>query len=110
MSLITFEEAVDHLHLSIEAGSPPDPIERDVRRKMAAAEDIILNYLQQAGGSPPAWDETTVPPRVRAAILLQLGELWRFRGDDGQGPAQTEGDLSPVITNLLRRDRRLTLA
>ena len=41
------------------------------------------------------------------AILLQFAELNRFRGDDVDKDVapQTDGNLSPQITNLLRRFR-----
>lgn len=112
MSLITVEEAMDHLRLTFELTSPPSQRERDLTEKIAAAEAIVIDYigstehwrdaLQEWYGSPDA-----LPYVVKAAILLQLGELYRFRGDevDGQGPAHTEGHLSPVVTNLLRRYR-----
>ena len=90
--------------------SPTDAAEADLLLKMAQAESIILDYLKVPAWSPPAWDETTVPPLVQAAVLLQLGELYRFRGDDVEAPAHTVGDLSPVITNLLRRYRDPALA
>ena len=60
--------------------------------------------------SPEYWDSTTVPALVQAAILLQLGELYRFRGDDQEHGAQTPGDLSPLVTNILRRYRDPALA
>jgi hypothetical protein len=46
----------------------------------------------------------TVPPVVVAGILLQAGELYRFRGDDLEGVPRPsgEGDLSVMIRELLR--------
>lgn len=113
MSLITFAHATAQVRRGdLVDGSPLDPEAADLIQKMAAAEAIILDYLKltAAPGSPALWDETTVPELVRAAILLQLGELYRFRGDDGAGATQTTGDLSPTITNLLRRYRDPALA
>jgi hypothetical protein len=110
--LVTIEQAWRHLRLTFEIGeSPISDEEADLQLKLDAAEGIVLDYLGNT--SPPLWeDENDVPPLVAAAILLQLGELWEFRGDqrDGQGPAQTPGDLSPVVTNLLRRYRDPALA
>ncbi|HUU84183.1 MAG TPA: head-tail connector protein [Phycisphaerae bacterium] len=113
MSLITFAQATAQVRRGdLVEGSPLDAEAADLVQKMAAAEAIILDYLKvtTAPGSPPAWDETTVPEVVRAAVLLQLAELYRFRGDEAAGAAQTAGDLSPVITNLLRRYRDPALA
>lgn len=115
MALVTLAQAIGHLRLTgtfVVGSSPIDPVETDLTLKLAQAEDVVLNYLKIPAISPEHWtiepDQiNTVPPLVQAAILLQLGELWRFRGDDvdGQGPAQTAGDLSPTATNLLRRWR-----
>src|SRR5262245_47955261 len=104
--LVTLAQAISHLKLPIdEAATPPDPRLADLTLKLAAAEGIILDYLKTPH---PEWtDETDTPPLVQAAILLELGELWRFRGDDidSQAAPQTDGYLSPTITNLLRRLR-----
>lgn len=109
MSLITFDQARNHLRRpDLDDGSPVDGEAADLLIKIETAEGIILDYLKTDGGSPP-WDESTVPAVVRAAVLLQLGELYRFRGDDAGG-TQTDGDLSPTITNLLRRYRDPALA
>lgn len=111
--LVTLQQAIDHLLLPIVVDSDPiDPRQRDLELKLAAAEAIILGYLKTV---PAEWvDETTTPADVQAAILLQCGELWRFRGDDraneGADQDATLGQLSPTITNLLRRRRDPALA
>jgi hypothetical protein len=111
MPLVTLQAAVDHLKIPIVLDATPiDPQERDLRIKLAAAEAVIVNYIQPAH---PEWiDETTTPLDVQACILLQLGELWRFRGDDPDSgkPSQTDAYLSPTITNLLRRYRDPSIA
>lgn len=113
MSLVSLEAAKDHLQINTPIGSPLDPVDRDITRKLAQAEDIILDYLKVAG-SPPEWTEETLPPLVQAAILLQLAELFGFRGDDpastSTSAAVVDGQLSPTITNLLRRYRDPALA
>jgi hypothetical protein len=45
---------------------------------------------------------------VKQAILLEVGELWRFRGDDTEVPERWTPDtgvidLAPAILGLLRR-------
>ena len=49
-------------------------------------------------------DATTVPPVVVAAILVQTGELYRFRGDDTDGPPRKPDgeELSVLVRELLR--------
>lgn len=110
---ITFDQALAHLRLTIVPTSPPSPDEADLRLKMLQAEEIILDYLKLPASSPLPWsDDTDVPPLVQAAMLLQLGELYRFRGDDvsNDGPWHDDGQLSPQITNILRRFRDPALA
>jgi hypothetical protein len=48
-------------------------------------------------------DATTVPLVVVAAILVQAGELYRFRGDEPAGPPRETGEeLSVQVRELLR--------
>lgn len=110
MSLITIDQAKAHLRIDTDSLIPFDAAGADLLLKMAQAESIVLDYLKVPVTSPEYWNSTTVPPLVQAAILLQLGELYRFRGDDVEAPAHTLGDLSPVITNILRRYRDPALA
>lgn len=110
--LVTLAQARAHLRLPPDvAGSPPPADDPDLTLKLAAAQSIVLDYLKDR--VDPSWlDELTTPPLVQAAILIQLGELDRFRGDDpdGAGGPETDGDLSPAVTNILRRFRDPALA
>ena len=48
-------------------------------------------------------DATTVPLVVVAAILVQTGELYRFRGDELDGPPRETGEeLGVQVRELLR--------
>lgn len=48
-------------------------------------------------------DASTVPLVVVAAILVQAGELFRFRGDEPAGPPRQDGeDLTVQVRELLR--------
>lgn len=106
MAILTLQQAKDHLNIWTPIASPLDAVDRDISMKMEEAESIILDYLKSDDG----WDDTNVPPLVRAAILQQLAELYRFRGDDERGPVYEDGQLSPTITNILRRYRDPALA
>lgn len=110
MSLISIDQAKAHLRIDTPSGSPLDAADQDLLLKIEAAEGIILDYLKIPVTSPAYWDSTTVPALVQAAILIQLGELYRFRGDDQEHGPQTAGDLSPLVTNILRRYRDPALA
>lgn len=112
MALISLTQAMNHLRLTFTTGvSPADSRETDLTLKIAHAEAIVIGYCNSTAhwrAITATWiDEDTVPAVVQAAILLQLSELYRFRGDEveGQGPAQTVGGLSPQVVNLLMRHR-----
>jgi hypothetical protein len=126
MALITLAQAQRHLRLEVTidhgspAGSPPpDDSEMDLELKMAQAEAIVLDYLARptemaswSSDPVPLSPYTTVPAVVQAAILIVLGDLWRFRGDDPEGvmPKREHGFLTPQVTSLLQRYRDPALA
>lgn len=101
---VTLAEAKGHLRIYTPADDPGDAV---IQAELDRAEAIIVDYLKPQ--DPPLDPGDKV---VAAAVLLQLAELDRFRGDDPADAAQatTAGDLSPVITNLLRRHRMPALA
>jgi len=111
-ALITREQAIDHLRLPLTVDDVDSRTARDLTVKIAQAESLILDYLKIDPAAPPAWLGTDVPPLVQAAALVQLAELWRFRGDDSTdaAPVYAEGQLSPQVTNYLRRYRDPALA
>jgi hypothetical protein len=101
---LTLAQAKDHLRLTTPDG---DPSEADLTLKLVAAEQVILTYLSTSAYWAPivaAWDAATLPADVQAAMLLELGELYRFRGDEKDTPAR-DPDLAPAIVGLLRRWR-----
>jgi hypothetical protein len=103
--LATLQDAKDHLRVTWPDGDPQEP---ELQAKLDAAEAIVLDYIEAPAATPWVGDLT-----VRAAILLTLGELWRFRGDDletQQQPREADGYLNPVITTLLHRKRKRALA
>jgi hypothetical protein len=120
VGLITLQQAIDHLRLPLEIGSPASDVQssmmRDLQMKVAQADALILDYLKVSLTSPPDWDADagTVPTVVQLAALCQLGEIWRFRGDDAaavdQAPSYESGQLSPQVTNYLRRWRDPAMA
>lgn len=97
---VTLQQAKDHLKITTPPGDAGDA---DLFVKLDSSEAIVLDYLKTQ-------TPTVAPALLVPAILLQFGELFRFRGDDADGPQQTAGDLSPVVTNLLRRSRDPALA
>jgi hypothetical protein len=113
MALVTLAQTKRHLRIETETTDPLSEEDEDLTLKMGQAEALILDYLE---GGDAAWtDETTVPPVVQAALLVQVAELWRFRGDDDQYAGITQvthlpGQLSLYVVNLLRRYRDPALA
>ena len=102
--LITLNQARLHLKLDVS--------DADLSLKLEQAEAIVLNYIERSDDDGwtaeiAAWTDETVPRPVQAAILLQLGELFRFRGDDAAQdvPKREHGFLAPGIVALLHRYR-----
>jgi hypothetical protein len=91
-------------HLLLPTTDTDPDGDADLTAKLAQAEAIILDYLKL--------DTRPDNAIVDACVLLQVGELWRFRGDDvaGESAPTVAGDLHPTITNLLRRLRDPVLA
>lgn len=101
-TFVTLQQAKDHLRISTPADDPGDAALQD---QIDRAEAVILDYLKD---DPPTAGDLV----ITQAILLTLAELDRFRGDDegAYSQATTAGDLSPVVTNLLRRKRTPAIA
>ncbi len=92
--LITLAQAKQQLVIENET------TERDseLLLKMEEANDAVINYLKSR--ADPSWTSNTVPPRIRAAILLVLTNLWTHRGDDDMSDP-----ISSAVASVLMRDR-----
>lgn len=68
-----------------------------------ASEDAVLNYIKVDKG----WDDITVPPSVKLAILVVLSTYYEsFReGDNFDNSKVAFGYLPPAATALLHRFR-----
>jgi hypothetical protein len=115
--LVTLAAAKAHLNLFDAVSSPLSVRDQDLQDKLDQATELIVDYLTQYdttwAATVASWDVTTAPLVVRAAILRQTAELYRFRGDDPEndGPAYEEGGgLAPCVTQLLKRLRDPALA
>jgi|SRR5580765_3749269 hypothetical protein len=95
---------LDQVKARLRITSTADDV--DVQSMADQAEAKIVGWCSTTPRSKAiadAWDETTVPQVVVAAILVQTGEFYRFRGDDLEGPArQDPEELHVLVRELLR--------
>jgi hypothetical protein len=95
VALVTFTEAAAQLRVT----ATDDDV--DIYRKMDQASAIVVDYVTDEDKA--VWTDLTVPPEVKAAVLLVLGELFDTR--------EVKADpLSATVRNLLRRHRTPSLA
>jgi hypothetical protein len=104
MVFITYDQAVQHLRIGTED-------EDDVRLKIEQAEAIVLTYL--ASSTTGSWTEEQAC-LIQAAVLMQLAELYRFRGDDPstdwREAMNTGNYLTPAIRRVLYPLRKSVVA
>ena len=100
---VTLEEAKDQIRITTEIEDSA------IQAMLDASEAIILDYLK--ADDPPTFTDRQTEI-LKAVVKLQCAELYRFRGDSPgwEGQPVSDGQLSPVITNLLRRMRDPALA
>lgn len=119
--IVSLEQAVAHLRTTV--GDFGD--EADLQLKVDAATQLVCEYISDRNPADPTWVATieawgtsgsplTPPPAVVvAAILFQIGELSRFRGDDfatDKPHPYAAGSLHPFVQTLLQRYRQPVLA
>jgi hypothetical protein len=105
------------IHLKLPTVGSPDPQDADLELKRDQSEAIVKRYISRPDDDDwtdeiESWDESTVPGTIQAAVLLQVGMLWRFRGDDvhGDEPKAEHGFLAPRVVALLHSYRDPALA
>lgn len=112
--LVVLTQAMARLRISTDEDA-------DLQAILDEAEAIVLGFIAQRrtdDESPTwadqiaAWDPTTVPADVRAGILRQCAELYRYRGDDpaSTAPPHQPGRLSDLVEAILWRYRDPTVA
>jgi len=85
----------------------------DLQALLDQAEAQVLNWCSVTAPSKAVvegWMVGTVPPVVVAAILVQTGELDRFRGDDADAPPRDGEVLAVTVRELLRPYHDLAMA
>ncbi len=96
---------LDQVKARLRITSTTDDV--DVQAMADQAEAHIVGWCSTTPRSKAVvetWtDATTVPLVVIAAILVQTGELYRFRGDEVDGPPREPGEEFGVqVRELLR--------
>ena len=75
-----------------------DTTDAELAQMAEEATDIVINYIKKPDHG---WTEETVPPLVRAAILIVVTALHEEDGKDA---------LSDTVRNLLHRHRDPAMA
>jgi hypothetical protein len=99
-TFVTLDQVKRHLRIT----STVEDV--DLQQRLDQAEAHIVNWCSVTPRSQTvvaAWTVDTVPSVVVAAILVQVGELDRFRGDDTEGPPRPEGDGPAILVRELLR-------
>lgn len=112
--LLSLDAAKRHLRIDPEVTD----FDADLTVKILEASALCLEYIKapdrerRAGeGAPKDWTEATVPDGFRAAVELQLSQLFDDRNaGDSDNPAVAMGYLTPAITAILHRWRDPALA
>jgi hypothetical protein len=99
-TFVTLDQVKARLRISSTAD------DGDVQAMADQAEAQIVGWCSTTDRSKAVadtWDAVTVPLVVVAAVLVQTGELYRFRGDEPDGPPRTTGEEFGVqVRELLR--------
>lgn len=114
--IVTLDQVLEHLNLNGGQG------EADLELKIAAATQLVCEYIADRQPEDEDWIAeieswgfgSPEPPKIIVmAILMQVGEFYRFRGDDmatDRPPSGDGTDLSPIVKRLLHRYRSPSLA
>lgn len=110
-SLVSLDDA--KMHLRIETTD----FDTDIAMKIEQATELCLEWIARRGDEPAVdgdpvvpWDETTVPPPIQAAILMQLSQLYDDRNAGKVVNEIGRGYLTPTVVALLHRFRKPVLA
>jgi hypothetical protein len=99
-TFVTLDQAKRRLRLT----STDDDL--DLQDLLDQAEAHVLGWCSKTPHDQEvadAWTPESVPKVVVLAILVQMGELDRFRGDDPDGPPRKDGEeLCVQVRELLR--------
>lgn len=96
--LITVAEIKTHLRIDYDVDSNDDPIaEPIIDAELTAFYDAAVDYVTQYIDREIPLDNGKLPPSLRAAILLVIGDLYENR--EGQGIYQF--NTNPQLERLM---------
>jgi hypothetical protein len=104
MALVTRAQVNLALRLDLVEGDERIP---DIDLKISQAEDAVVDYLKKPNHG---WDETTVPGRVSAAVMLVVQSLLDEANTGGLLPGLGTGDPKNPVVALLYRLRDPAIA
>lgn len=104
MALVTRSQVNLALRLDLVEGDERIP---DIDLKISQAEDAVVDYLKKPNHG---WDETTVPGRVSAAVMLVVQSLLDEANTGGLLPGLGTGDPKNPVVALLYRLRDPAIA
>lgn len=90
MTILTLTEIKQHLRLD-ESETAEDDL-------LASLGDAAHDYAEQYVGRPIPWDGEPVPPSVKAAIKLIVGQLYEDREATYVGVSVED---NPAVVNML---------
>jgi len=98
--LVSLDQAKAHLRMR-GVDEQDELIELQIKHATA----IVVTYIAREADDDwtaeiEAWNDESVPPQVQAAILVQLAELFRYRGDE-DAPTRAHGYPCPMVVSLL---------
>jgi hypothetical protein len=103
--IVTLDQAREHLRVDVFSDT-------ELQSKIDQAEAMVLTYVESSSDAP-TWTEQQMA-LLQAAVLIQLTELWRFRGDDPpdwrESSSAAGNYLSPSVRRVLYPLRRPTVA
>lgn len=110
-ALVTLDQAKKHLKRPLGPSQEDD----DLEMKVLQAQALVLEYLSDSTDATwtatmDAWTDDNLPLQVQAAILLQLGDLYRYRGDGPDDTGSQNGDLATGVKRCLYRLRTPVVA
>jgi len=116
--IVTLAQAQAHLNLPASPDGSPSAVDADLQQKVDAATEMVCQYI---GDRQPAdadwiatiesWTPDTAPAVVVLAVKALVADVYRYRGDDGDGDKTREAGFLPLtVRNLLVRYRDPVLA